>query len=493
MGQSSSGDAAVVGRAPRALALSFFNTIALKFGTVGIGIALARLIGPRQFGTYAVALLALTAALSFNELGVSLAIVRWPTDPKKIAPTVNTISLATSTMIAVVGFVLAPTFAAQMGQPAATHVTQLMCLSVLISGAAATPAALIQRQLMQGKRLVIDQVNTWVGAILSLALAVAGMGAMSLGIGRVLGSSAALVLFLRFSPEPFRCKIDRSQLRPLLNFGLPLAGASIIVFATSFADQIIAGSVLGSTALGFYVLAYNLSSWPRDMFSLPLRNVAPPTFARLQHEPEAMRSAFRAVMGLLAAVTFPVCLLLAGASEPVIRFVYGPAWVPAASALIWLAVFAAFRIVFELAYDYLVVVGVSRSILVLQLTTLAALVPALVIASRTWGIAGTAAAQVAVAAVVALPLYLVLFRRAGLPARKLLGRVWLPVLTGVGVGATAFALAQALRSSDLGACVLAGLVAVIALAGLIYRDRRQLGLLRGSALISAAGAQGAST
>ena len=68
--------------------------IATRLGTLGIGIALARVVGPEQFGTYAVALLALTAALSFNELGVSLAIVRWPGDPEKIAPTVSTISIA---------------------------------------------------------------------------------------------------------------------------------------------------------------------------------------------------------------------------------------------------------------------------------------------------------------------------------------------------------------------------------------------------------------
>ncbi len=94
-------------------------------------------------------------------------------------------------------------------------------------------------------------------------------------------------------------------MRPLLKFGLPLAGASILVFAIGYADQLVAGGTLGATALGFYVLAFNLSSWPQQIFSQPLRNVAPATFARLQHEPEAMRSAFRSIIGLLAAVTFP--------------------------------------------------------------------------------------------------------------------------------------------------------------------------------------------
>src|ERR1700710_2576536 len=163
-----------VSRAPRALALSFVNGIATRFGTLGIGIALARVIGPNEFGTYAVALLALSAALSLNELGVSLAIVRWPDDPEKIAPTVSTISIAASTLIATTGFLLAPAFATAMGEPGATPVVRVMAISVLISGTVATPAALLQREFLQKRRMVIDQVNTWGGAITSLLLAGGG-------------------------------------------------------------------------------------------------------------------------------------------------------------------------------------------------------------------------------------------------------------------------------------------------------------------------------
>jgi O-antigen/teichoic acid export membrane protein len=470
-----------VSRAPRALAVTFLNGIATRIGTLGIGIALARVIGPSEFGTYAVALLALTAALSFNELGVSLAIVRWPDDPRAIAPTVATISVAASLIIAGAGYLLAPAFASAMGEPGATGVVQIMALSVIISGIVASPAALMQREFLGEKRMIADQVNTWGGAISSLLLAIAGMGAMSLAVGRIIGSAGAMVMFLRFSPVPLRLGFDRDVARRLLHFGVPLAGASIVVFAISFADQIVVGRVLGSTALGFYLLAYNLSSWPVQMFSQPLRGVAPATFSRLQHEPERMRSTFRSIVGLLGAVTFPVCLLLAGAADPLIRFVYGTDWAPAAPALVWLAILGAFRILFELAYDYLVVVGVSRSIFALQIATLAALIPALVFGAHAFGIAGVAGAQVLVASLVALPLYLVLFHRAGLEVANVLGRLWLPVLIAAGVGASALGLATALPS-DVAAIVLAGLVALLALASLVYRDRDELAQLRGSAL-----------
>ena len=79
--------------ASAALGWSLLNTGVAKLGTLGIGIVLARVLGPDSYGTFAVAMVALLAVLTFNELGVSLAIVRWPGDPARIAPTVTTISV----------------------------------------------------------------------------------------------------------------------------------------------------------------------------------------------------------------------------------------------------------------------------------------------------------------------------------------------------------------------------------------------------------------
>lgn len=472
------GQQPLLSRASGALAWSFANAVVSRVGTIGIGIALARLLGPKEFGTYAVALIALMAAVSFNDLGFSLAIVRWPNEPSEIAPTINTTSLLASLAIAVAMYVVAPAFATAMGAPAATPVVRLLGLTVIISGAVASPAALMERQFQQSKRMLIDQVMVWVGAPMSIGLAIAGVGAMSLAIGRLVAVSIGAVLFIKLSPAPYRLGLDRSKVAPLLRFGMPLAAASIVVFIISFADQVVVGRMLGATALGFYALAFNLSTWPVTVFSQPLRNVAPATFSRLQHEPEAMHNAFRSILGLLAAVAFPVCLLLSGAAGPIIGTVYGAAWAPAAGVLAWLGVLAAFKILYELAYDYLVVRGASRALLAVQIVTLVSTIPALIVGVQADGIVGAAAAQVVVAAGVVLPMYVFLFARAGLRPRRLLGRLWLPVLIACAVGLSALAISDTFHS-NLPACVLAGLLTLIALAGLIHRDRTELRRLRG--------------
>jgi PST family polysaccharide transporter len=478
MGAHAAEDGSLFGRAGRALGWSVASTAIGKLSTLAIGVVIARLLGPEEFGTFAVALVALLAVLSFNELGVSLAIVRWPGEPEEIAPTVATLSVVSSAVTYVGCWVAAPAFSELMGQPGATPTVRLMCVCVLVNGLVAAPAAVLQRRFRQDRKLVADQVTTWVGALTSIGCALAGAGAISLAIGQLTGAVAGGVLIAAFAPSALRLGFDPARARALLRFGLPLAGSSIVVFAAGNVDRLIVGAVLGPVPLGLYVLAVNLSNWPVAVFSQPVRAVAPATLARLQHDPPAMRATFLTTAGFLAAVAFPVCAVLGGAAGPVISVVYGSAWSAAAGILPWLAALAALRILMELCYDYLVVLAHTRFLLVIQSVWLLALVPSVLVGAHLAGAWSAAAAQVAVALLVVLPLYLLQLRRAGLPAASVAARWAVPAVAGTAVVLVTWAAGRAL-ASDLVTLAVAGGVTVATLAVLVHRMRDPLRQLRG--------------
>lgn len=465
------------GRVARAFGWSFANAVLGRLGTVVIGIVLARLLGPAEFGIFGIAMVTLLATLAFNELGVSLAIVRWPDPPEKLAPTVNTISAAMSALLAGVLVAAAPAVSTLLGDVRATPVVQVLAAAVLINGLVATPAAALQREFKQGRRMVADQVNSWLGALVALGCALAGLGAMSLAIGRVVGSVVAAVLLVVWSPVPYRFGWDATLVRPLLRFGLPLAGASILVFAAGYADQVITGAALGATALGVYVLAFNLAGWPLSFLSQPLRAVAPAAFARLQHDPDALHAAFVRWLGLVSSAALPACLAIAGAAEPVVRFVYGPAWVAAGAVLAWLALGAALRIWFELGYDYLVVLGRSNTVLAIQVAWVAVGVPALIAGALLGGVVGLAAAQFAVTLVVVLPLYAGRVARAGISLAACARAVGPSVAVGAATWGVCRVIALAVPG-PFAAAALSGLVGVAAVAALLWPHRRALATLR---------------
>jgi O-antigen/teichoic acid export membrane protein len=467
----------LLGRATRALGWSFFNTALARLGTLGVGIFLARLLGPHAFGTFAVAFVAMVALLSFNDLGVSAAIVRWPGEPDEIAPTVATISVISSLILYAGCFFGAPAFSAAMGAPTAAPVIRVLALNVVISGIVAVPNELLQRYFRQDRKMIADQANNWVGAGVSVGLAWSGFGAMSLGIGQLAGGLVAGVIFVVFSPLPLRFGFNVAKARELLRFGTPLAGASAVVFLVGNVDNLVVGHLLGATALGYYVLAWNLASWPVNMFSQPMRNVAPALFSRLQHDPPAMRAGFLSAASLLGSVTLPVCLLISGSALPLLEFVYGARWAPAARALVWLGVLAALRILFELIYDYFVVLAKSRTVLTVEILWLVALIPSLIAGALADGIFGVGVADVGVAGCVVLPWYVLQLRKVGIQPRALVARLWLPLAAAIGVGAAAY-VASKVIPSKLADLAVSGVVALATIGLLVYVSRATIGSLR---------------
>jgi len=454
---------------------SFLNTATSRLGTLLVGVVLARVLGPDEFGTFAVAMVALVAVLSFNELGVSLAVVRWERNPETILGTVNAVSTVGSVLLFAGLYATAEPLARLLGASDATGIIQLMAVSVVFSGVVAGPAALMQRQFRQRRRFVIDQVVTWSGTGVSLGLALSGHGAWSLAYGRVLATLVGVVLFVH-ATGPYRLRVDRALVRPLLRFGLPLAGASIVVFAVAYVEQVVVGATLGAAALGYFVLAFNLASWPVTMFSQPLRSVAPAVFSRLQGDPDRLSESFVLLLRVVAIVALPVCLVGSVAAHDVITFVYGSAWSPSGDVFAVLVLVATLRIFFELSYDLLVVLRHSGWLLAVQLAWLVALAPAVVLGATVAGIVGVAVAG-AVVAVMVLPCYLMLLRRTGLRVAPLGSAVLLPLLLSLSAAGATTLLASRTSSPFFGS-LLAGLVCLAAIGATVALCPEQVRQLR---------------
>ena len=437
---------------------SLINTISIRIGTFLTGVVLARgLLGPRDWGLYAIGLTALAVLLSANELGVSLAIVRWDGDVKRFAPTVLTLSVASSTALYLLLFATAPAVARALGASDATTMLRVLGVSVIVDGIACVPYGLLTRTFAQRRRMVIDLANFLATTALTLGLAVEGFGAMSFAWGSIAGNVVALAGCTIAAPGMLRPGWNREQARRLLAFGLPLAGASLLVLAMLNTDSIVVGATLGPFQLGLYQIAFNISSWPVRVISEAARRVSLAGFSRVADSKQALAASFGSGLALLMAAAVPTCVLLAVLPKPLIHFVYGGQWTDASGALRFLAVLGLLRIAYELAYDCLVAAGRRRALIGVQGWWLAALIPVLIIAARERGIAGVGFGHVLVAGPLVAPLFVWALARAGIPARTVLGACVRPLLGGLAMTAVCLAVLRLDLGETTGMFVAGGL------------------------------------
>ena len=403
------------GKVRSAARWSLINTVVMRLGNFATGIVLARFaLGPAEWGVYGIAQTVLLVLLSANELGVGLAIVRWEGDARRFAPTVLTLSALSSGLLYVALFAAAPTVADLLGSPDATGVLRVMCLCVVIDGVAQVPANFLTREFAQGKRMIIDALNFLVSTSVTLLLAFEGWGAMSFAVGAVAGNVVTLIGCWLAAPGTLKFGWNPEQARALLRFGLPLAGASMLALAVVNVDTMVVGATLGNVALGFYVLAFNISGWPVRIISEAARRVSFAGFSRLADSPQALAQGFSRALGVVVTGTVPACVLLAGLAGPAVQLIYGSDWAPAAAALPWLMALGLIRIGSELAYDCLVAIGQRRSLFLVQGLWLVALIPVLLVGARMNGIVGASQAHVLVAGGLVVPVFLVALSRGGI-------------------------------------------------------------------------------
>lgn len=457
-------------RVRRSLGWSLLNSVSGRLLTVGVGMVLARLLTPAEYGNYAVALLVLTVTQSMNELGVSVALLRSTEDPTRLAPTAVTLSVGASTCLYLAIFAAAPSLARTLGAPAMVSVIRLVGVNLLLDAVSSVPNALLSHSFRQARRALVDLGAFLPGATVSVVLAAAGWGPSSLAWGSLAGNSTAVVLVYVLAPSRPRPGWDLEHAKQLLSTGLPLAATSLVYLSILNVDYVTVGRMLGTEALGFYVLAFNLSSWPSSLLSQSIRRVAIPGFAQMSHDAASLGRAFAKSLGMLAAVAVFASLLLSMLAEPLVTLFYGRTWLQAVDALRWLAVLGCLRVLLDLAYDVLVALGATRRLLGVQLLWIGVLIVALPIGAAVGGIVGVAIGHVLVAGVVTGTAYVLALRRAGVPVQPVLTALTGPLVAGA-VTSAMLAFGLRLQWEPWAILPVLGLAATLVYAGVLALRR----------------------
>jgi len=455
-------DPSLRSKATRAAAWSGMSTIVLRLGSLIVGIVLARILTPDQFGVYAVALTVQSILITVADLGLSADLIR-SDKPERIAPTVASLGLASGTLMTVITMVFSTSLAEMLGSSDAAPAIAVLSVTLALAGATVVPYAMLQRRFQQREMFVIGVADFVVSTTVTLVLVGLGFGVLGLAIGRVAAqvvSSSLQFVLARVKP---RYAIDRTVIKPVLAFGLPIAAANMLSWALLNVDNIVLARVAGATALGYYVLAFNISSWPMSALSQVVRSISLPYFSRSTEGGKGLA----ALTAVAWAGALPAGAVLAALAAPLIEVVYGEKWLPAAPVLAALGIYGSLRVVFDIFAGFLYARGRSGPVLVVQIVWLVALVIGMVFATRAYGIIGAGWVHVAVAIVVILPAYAVALRGTGVRAIEFVRAAWWPTVATIPTVAVAIG-ARALFPSAVPALLIGGAAAVLVYAALMW-------------------------
>ncbi|WP_432835843.1 oligosaccharide flippase family protein [Dactylosporangium sp. CA-092794] len=430
-------------KAGRGLRWSLVGTLAAKIGSFAMGLVLARLLTPADYGTFGIATAALAVLMHINDVGLIAAVVQWRGKLEDMAPTAATLAAVFGVVVYGAFWIAAPAYSAFSGDGNAVGVVRLLTLVIVIDGLTAVRSAKLMRDFQQDKLIIANTAGLVFQAAISIPLAVMGAGAYSFAWGQVASAAVTGILVTIFARVPLRVGFEREIAGKLLKYGFPLAislGIEAIVMNVQLA---IVGRISGQELLGFYVLAFNTSMWAQTILGTAIRYVSVAGFSRLSEtDDRALANGVHKSVPMLVSVVAPIVALMSVLATPLIALLYGGRWAPAAPVLMLLVGLTFVRMVTGLAMDALMGAGATRSTLWIYLGWSVALIPALWYFTESFGIKGAAIAQTGIGVLVAIPLTALALQHANVALRPLGPPLVRPLLATVLAAAVAVLVAR---------------------------------------------------
>jgi PST family polysaccharide transporter len=302
--------------------------------TAAGGIALARLLTPEVFGLYAILIFVITLGVRFSELGVGAALIQ--RRDLDVAAGLSAAFTATFALALVLGAAImaaAPLVARWPGVSSeVTAPVRWLALLVVFSSLRMPAMVLLERRLAYLPLTIAETADTVAFYVVAIAAAVAGAGLWSFVLGALAARAANLAVLWSATRWRPTLRWNRRELIPVLKFGILFQGSVLIGVAGDAVVPTFVTAWSGVTAVGYLNWAATLAFLPLQIVSIAGR-VLFPALSSLQTEPDRFAEATARAINRVTTILYPAAALLLAGADPVVRLVFGEAWVPAVPAV----------------------------------------------------------------------------------------------------------------------------------------------------------------
>lgn len=335
---------------PRNAAFALAAQLTTATFTAVLTLILVRVLGPAEFGVFALALGVTAVVLLPSDFGISESTARFVAEHRDDSGAVRGVLRLAIRLKLLVGLIAASALVALAGPIAAVYGSPELAWPVRAGGVALFMQGLMQfgtatftalGRLSVNFRVVLSESATEFTASLATVLLIGGAAAAMWGraIGYALGALLALLAIARLTGWSPRGTGERSPVRGRAVFGY--AGALLIVDG-AFAlftqiDILLIGLLLGTTATGLYSAPLRLTPLLAYPGLALARAVAPGAARRGDRtsDPSALQRSIR----LLLLVQSALLAAIAVWAEPITDLALGPGYEQSADVLRALAPF----------------------------------------------------------------------------------------------------------------------------------------------------------
>jgi O-antigen/teichoic acid export membrane protein len=413
----------------RGVGWKFLSQFVLQISRVAVGLTLAHLLSPRDYGLAGMVLILSGLVLAFSDLALGAALVQRRELTEDDRSTVFWTGLAVGATLTAVGIALSGPVSQFFGEPQVAPLFAAFSVSFVVTSLGTTQKALLTREMNFRSLELRLVVGSLCGGAIGIVIALGGHGAWALIAQQLTIAIVSTVLLWVASPWRPSLAFSWRTLREFGGYSGSVFGTRLLYYMHENAMSVLIGRFLGAAALGVYALAYTVILMPLSRIAIPIGEVLFPAFSRMQDDRAAIADFWLRAIRMLGAVVLPSMLGLIIVAPEFVEVVLGQQWVeavPVIQILAWVGLVQALQ-----AWNSGILMGLDRAGTLFRFSAVSFVVyVAAFVAGLSSGIVGVALCY-AVASTLLELVYLRLTARAlALPLRE-----WARALSGVGQAA----------------------------------------------------------
>lgn len=305
---------------------SFLEKLSSQAVSFIIGIILARLLTPYDYGVVGLTAIFIAISNVFIEAGFANALIQNQHRTEKDLSTAFYFNVVVGLVCYIVLWVVTPSIANWFNEPLLIPLLKIVGLNVVLNSLCIVQTALLTAKLNIRLQTIINLSAQVPAGILAVIMAYKCMGVYALAMQTVLSSLIKVVLLWIFAKWIPKEKFNKNSFISLWKFGSRLLGANLIGTAFNQIYSIIIGKFIGKKELGYFSKANGLCSNVDGVTTGIVQRVALPVLAKYQEDERLLTEKFREIMRLLVMLIAPMTSFLCFASDDIIVLLWTEKW-----------------------------------------------------------------------------------------------------------------------------------------------------------------------
>ncbi len=293
-----------------------------------LGIFLARLLSPKDFGLIGLLIVFITISQVFVDSGFTKALIQKKDRNKNDISTVFIFNLIISIVCYSILWFIAPFIADFYETPILISLLRVLSISLVINAIFTVPATLVTIDLNFKLFAKANLIAVIISGLTAIYLAYSGYGVWSLVYQTLIKATIIGLLLLFWTKWRPILIFSKTSFKQLFSYGSKLLLGSLMNTTVSNVASLFIAKIISTKELGYYAQGTQFTDLIFKTVNAVVDKVLLPSLSQIQDQKEVLIKYSKNIIKMVSIFITPIFFILIIIAEPLIKVLLTEKWLP---------------------------------------------------------------------------------------------------------------------------------------------------------------------